>query len=352
MTHLLVGSDWHGHTDELPTPADTLAWLDQVAAQIQAHGGTGQTLWLGPAADLQQLRVDIDIDADRAALRWQLDDTYAVELPPDRSITVLHCHDLGIVTIPARLARVSAATARAVVAEYATTGRKPEGVTWQPCGGREGTRRAGLRELLDGAEVARRRAIAATRSITAIDGALNGNGWGLDTTRSLRAAADHLAVVVRVLSRRRRAGAELVSWVPLMIWATMIVARKPRSYPMIAATGLAAVVASTGTDAFIRARYETRLAAVPTIAPYTAQYEHLCIGSVKDQVRAAVQDLGAAFHLAAQLRELLPLPPPNLAVPRYRRPLRAAAHHLDAAHHHLYAASDAIHHLSARVEAL
>ncbi|MGI5214910.1 Imm1 family immunity protein [Plantactinospora sp. CA-290183] len=349
---MIFGSDWHGHTDQLPTQAHALAWIDEVAAMIQAHGGTGQTLWLGPAAGTHQLRVDIDVEAGRAALRWLPDDTYGVELPPGQPITVLHCHDLGLVTIPARLVRVSAATARAVVAEYAETGRKPTGVIWQPCGGREGIRRAGRRELLDGAEVARRRAVAATRSITAIDGALNGNGWGSDTRRSLRAAGDHLDVVVRVLSRRRRAGTELAYWMPLMIWAMMIVARKLESYPMIAATGLAAVVASAGVDALIRARYETRLAAVPTLAPYTAQYGHLCIGSVKDQVRAAAQDLDAALHLTVGLRELLPLPPPDLAVPRYRRPLRAAAHHLDAAHHHLYAASDAIHHLSARVQGL
>jgi len=106
--------------------------------RLLMHGGCGITLWFGPAstasADAAPLRVDVDAEADRAALRWQPDGLYAVELAPDHPIEVWESHDTAAVTIPARLARVSVDTARRAVVEYVTTGERPTVVSWQPAG--------------------------------------------------------------------------------------------------------------------------------------------------------------------------------------------------------------------------
>ena len=72
----------------------------------------------------------VDVDAGRAALRWLPDGSYAVELDPDQPITVLQSPDLGPVTIPAHLARVSIATARRAIMHYVSTRQLPTGVRW------------------------------------------------------------------------------------------------------------------------------------------------------------------------------------------------------------------------------
>ncbi|MFG2058525.1 Imm1 family immunity protein [Micromonospora sp. NPDC048930] len=86
----------------------------------------------GPA-DQPTLRIDIDIDveADRAAVRWLPDGSYAVDLDPDAPITVYESPDTGLLDIPADLARVNTATAREVILEYVATGRCPARVSWK-----------------------------------------------------------------------------------------------------------------------------------------------------------------------------------------------------------------------------
>ncbi|MEV0607157.1 Imm1 family immunity protein [Polymorphospora rubra] len=92
------------------------------------HGGCGQTLTIGPT-DHPTLR--IDIDADRAAVRWLPDGSHAADLAPDTPITVYESPDAGLRDIPAALARVDAAAARRAVVEYVETGRRPTGVGWR-----------------------------------------------------------------------------------------------------------------------------------------------------------------------------------------------------------------------------
>lgn len=123
-------SDYHGHREELSGPADAGEWFDEQAWSIMGHGGSGQVILFGPQAGPVELRVDVDVEVGRAALRWIADETYAVELEPEGPITVLESADGGLVTVPAELARVSAATARRAVMEYVATGQRPTSVTW------------------------------------------------------------------------------------------------------------------------------------------------------------------------------------------------------------------------------
>jgi len=122
--------DYHGHREKLSGPADAADWFDEQAGTIMSHGGSGQVIWFGPVDGATELRVDIDVDADRAALRWLADGAHAVEFDPVAPITVLESPDTGLITVPASLARVTAATARRAVVEYVTTGQRPTCVTW------------------------------------------------------------------------------------------------------------------------------------------------------------------------------------------------------------------------------
>ena len=124
-------SDYHGHTQDLADADDAAKLFEEQARLILPHGGSGQAIWFGTTDNPEILRVDIDMDAGVAALRWLLDGRKAVELEPGQSITVLENPDQGPVTIPAELARVRAATARAAVIEYVTTGNPPTWVRWQ-----------------------------------------------------------------------------------------------------------------------------------------------------------------------------------------------------------------------------
>ncbi|MFG1952494.1 Imm1 family immunity protein [Micromonospora sp. NPDC048830] len=85
---------------------------------------------IGPA-DQPALRIDIDIDADRAALRWLPDRTYAADLDPDTPITVYESPDAGLQDIPADIARVNTTAAREAVVEYVATGRRPASRSWE-----------------------------------------------------------------------------------------------------------------------------------------------------------------------------------------------------------------------------
>lgn len=127
---MFVMFDYHGHPVELSDPADAGEWFDEQAGSIMPHGGAGQVIWCGPADGPPELRIDVDIDVDRAALRWTADGAHGVEFGPVAPITVLESPDGGLVTVPAELVRVSAATARRAVVEYVATGRRPTCVDW------------------------------------------------------------------------------------------------------------------------------------------------------------------------------------------------------------------------------
>jgi hypothetical protein len=93
-------------------------------------GGAGQTVTFAPEGGADELRIDIDTEADRAAVIWLPDGSYGVELPPNKPITVYWYIDAVPVDVPAEYARVSTATATNVVRQYVATGERPTCVTW------------------------------------------------------------------------------------------------------------------------------------------------------------------------------------------------------------------------------
>jgi hypothetical protein len=125
-----VMSDYHSHREDLAGPAEAGEWFDEQVASIMPHGGCGQVIRYGPADGPEMLRVDVDLDEQRAALRWVPDGSFAVEHDPVGPITVLESPDRGLVAVPAHLARVSVATARRAVVEYVATGQRPTGMEW------------------------------------------------------------------------------------------------------------------------------------------------------------------------------------------------------------------------------
>ncbi|TDC66928.1 hypothetical protein E1258_01460 [Micromonospora sp. KC207] len=127
MTPLL--RDYHGHPYDLTSPDEAGRRFDEQVTAIMPHGECGQTLTIG-TANGPVLRIDIDVDADRAALRWLPDGSYATDLDADRPITVYESPDTGLRDIPAGLARVNTATARNAVIEYVTSGQRPTIVAW------------------------------------------------------------------------------------------------------------------------------------------------------------------------------------------------------------------------------
>lgn len=128
MTYVMV--DYHGHREQLQDLAQAGEIFDDQAGSILPHGGSGQAIWFGPADGSPVLRVDIDVDADLAALRWLPDGSHALQRQPTTAITVMESADGGLVTIPAELARVDATTARAAVLDYLTNGTRPSTVGW------------------------------------------------------------------------------------------------------------------------------------------------------------------------------------------------------------------------------
>ncbi|WP_233606741.1 Imm1 family immunity protein [Micromonospora sp. Llam0] len=123
--------DYHGHREPLPDPGRAAESFADQAESIMAHGGTGQTIWIGPMGGPAQLRIDIDTRVNRAAVCWLPDGTRGIEREPGGPITVVESPDSGLVTVPAILARASVAAAGRAVAEYAATGRRPTCLTWQ-----------------------------------------------------------------------------------------------------------------------------------------------------------------------------------------------------------------------------
>lgn len=129
MTAVL--SDNHGHLYPLADAQEAGKRFAWQADLIMPTGTPGQTIWVGTEENRKILRVDIDTDEGRAALRWLPDDAHAVELPTGEAIRVLERMGGGIVTIPGELVRVSPETARAAVAEFAATGQRPACVSWE-----------------------------------------------------------------------------------------------------------------------------------------------------------------------------------------------------------------------------
>ncbi|ROO63041.1 immunity protein Imm1 of predicted polymorphic toxin system [Micromonospora sp. Llam0] len=124
-----VMTDYHGHRELLAGPDDAGEWFDEQASSIMPHGGCGQTIWFGPAEAPPKLRIDVDIDVGRAALRWS-DGSYGVQLDPTVPIAVLESPESGTRDVSAWLARVSVDTARQAVVEYVSTGQRPACLTW------------------------------------------------------------------------------------------------------------------------------------------------------------------------------------------------------------------------------
>lgn len=117
--------------EELADASATEAFLEQRPMRYAPHGGRANAYWFASAADdTDVLRLDIDYDRGRAALRWLPDGTHAVELDAAEPIVVLESSDCDVVTIPAELARVSIDTAHRAVVEYIVTGQKPDIVRW------------------------------------------------------------------------------------------------------------------------------------------------------------------------------------------------------------------------------
>jgi hypothetical protein len=128
MTYVLI--DHLAHREPLSDAAHAAAMFDDATSDILPHGGSGQTLWVGPDDTSEGLRVEIDIDAGRAALTWLADKTVGVELEPGPPITVMRSVDEPLVTVSGSLARVSTETARRAVVEYITTGNRPTCIEW------------------------------------------------------------------------------------------------------------------------------------------------------------------------------------------------------------------------------
>jgi hypothetical protein len=128
MTAVL--SDYHGHTYPLPDPEEAGKRFEWQADLIMPTGTPGQVIWIGTEDNRKILRVDIDTDEGRAALRWLPDGTHAVELEPGPAIETYATPDGGLDNIPGTLARVSPATARRAVAEFVATGKRPTCVSW------------------------------------------------------------------------------------------------------------------------------------------------------------------------------------------------------------------------------
>jgi hypothetical protein len=128
MTHFMI--DHLAHRTRLVDPVEAGAVFDDAVQEILPHGGCGQTLWFGSGSAEPELRIDIDVEADRAAVTWLPDATVGVEREPGPPITVMTSLDEPLTAIPAQRARVGAVTARQLVIEYVTTGTKPNAVAW------------------------------------------------------------------------------------------------------------------------------------------------------------------------------------------------------------------------------
>lgn len=116
---------------QLPDADAAARFLDERPERIATHGARATAYWFAPAGrEDDELRLDIDYDNGRAALRWLPDGSHAWEFEPVGPIVVMESSDSDVVTIPAELARVSVDTAHRAVIEYVTTGQRPTCVQW------------------------------------------------------------------------------------------------------------------------------------------------------------------------------------------------------------------------------
>lgn len=121
--------DYHGHPYEVTNAQEAGRRFDEQIETIMPHGGCGQTITIG-TDDQAVLRIDIDIDVDRAAVCWLPDGGYVADQEPDTPIAVYESPDSGLVDISAGLARTTPAAARAAVVEYVVTRQRPTNVNW------------------------------------------------------------------------------------------------------------------------------------------------------------------------------------------------------------------------------
>jgi len=128
MTYVMT--DHLCHPVEISYPAEAGQHYDRATEKILPHGRSSQSLFFGRTDGVHELRVDVDPDVGRAAVRWLSDGTHGVELEPDGPIVVMWSVDDALETVPAELARVSTATARRAVTEYVATGKRPRCVEW------------------------------------------------------------------------------------------------------------------------------------------------------------------------------------------------------------------------------
>lgn len=116
---------------------EVLEFFVERAGLVNNWGTRGMTYWLGPAGAEPEdfpLRVDIDPDAEAAAIRWLPDDLVGVdtEFHQNKPIHVLEDSGDPLVEIPAELVCTSIDTAKKVAAEYVETGQRPTCVDWVP----------------------------------------------------------------------------------------------------------------------------------------------------------------------------------------------------------------------------
>ncbi|MDP9792372.1 hypothetical protein J2S43_000884 [Catenuloplanes nepalensis] len=147
MTMLLI--DYQAYAEPIPDPETAAEVFDDVASMIRQTGRAAQAIWVRPRADGEDvspgaltegyggngdgLRVEIDVEEDRAAVTWLPDGTIAVERPPGAPLTLMWSADAAPITLAGSRVRVSAATARRLVLEYVATGARPTtGITWEP----------------------------------------------------------------------------------------------------------------------------------------------------------------------------------------------------------------------------
>jgi len=123
--------DYHGHTYPLTDSEEAGQRFAWQADLIMPTGTPAQAIWIGTSDGREILRVDVDTDVGRAALRWLPDGSHAVELEPGPAIETYATSDGELEHVPASLARVSPATARRAVAEFVATRQRPTCVTWQ-----------------------------------------------------------------------------------------------------------------------------------------------------------------------------------------------------------------------------
>jgi Immunity protein Imm1 len=130
MTYVMT--DAHRYTETISDADEAATVFDDNVFSIMPFGGAGRSLWFAPSGGEDQLRVDIDFEADRAKVTWLPDNAYGVELAPGEPITVMWYIDADVITIPGEQARVSTATAQRAVVEYVETGQRPTCVSWEP----------------------------------------------------------------------------------------------------------------------------------------------------------------------------------------------------------------------------